>query len=281
MVIENRIGFMQGRLSNMVNNQIQSFPWETWQDEFKLAESINLKLMEWTLDYKDLKKNPLIDKSKHLTIKNNCVKNEIKINSLTGDCFMQCPFWKSEGKEQAYLKEIFKLVFYSCVSNKIQIIVLPLVDNGSIESSFQERELINFLISQYEYLKKYKIQIAFESDFSPKRLASFIKNFPSSNFGINYDVGNSASMGFEPQKEFEEYGSRIINVHIKDRKKNGSTVPLGHGDANFDEVFKLLFFNNYKGNFILQTARCTKNDHIGVLDKYKKFVYKLIKDNTY
>ena len=48
-----------------MDNKIQSFPWETWEEEFQLAKSININLMEWTLDYKDLKNNPLIDKSKN------------------------------------------------------------------------------------------------------------------------------------------------------------------------------------------------------------------------
>ena len=35
------IGFMQGRLSKIVDNKIQSFPWESWEEEFRLAKSIN------------------------------------------------------------------------------------------------------------------------------------------------------------------------------------------------------------------------------------------------
>ena len=54
-----KIGFMQGRLSKMVNNQIQAFPYEDWVKEFKLARELNLNCMEWTLDYPNLKNNPL------------------------------------------------------------------------------------------------------------------------------------------------------------------------------------------------------------------------------
>ena len=56
----NKIGFMQGRLSEVINNRIQSFPKETWQDEFLIAERCDFKLVEWTLDQEDLYKNPTI-----------------------------------------------------------------------------------------------------------------------------------------------------------------------------------------------------------------------------
>lgn len=44
-----RIGFMQGRLSPVVDGKIQAFPWGHWEDEFRLANGHGLSLMEWTL----------------------------------------------------------------------------------------------------------------------------------------------------------------------------------------------------------------------------------------
>ena len=55
-----KIGFMQGRLSPLVNGRIQTFPWENWKDEFPLAQQINIHLMEWTLDQERLYENPLL-----------------------------------------------------------------------------------------------------------------------------------------------------------------------------------------------------------------------------
>ena len=68
-------------------------------------------------------------------------------------------------------------------------------------------------------------------------------------------------MGYDPAEEIFAYGERIINVHIKDRFFNGTTVRLGSGDTNFQKVFKNLLLKNYKGNFILQTARSQNNKH--------------------
>ena len=68
-------------------------------------------------------------------------------------------------------------------------------------------------------------------------------------------------MGFNPDEEFDNYGDRIINVHVKDRLLNGGTVRLGNGAVNFGNVFNNLKKIKYKGNYILQTARSSRDRH--------------------
>ena len=63
-----------------------------------------------------------------------------------------------------------------------------------------------------------------------------------------------------------------INVHVKDRKLNGTTVPLGEGDADFLGIFRLLQKENYEGNLILQTARSKEGKDTEVLVRYKNLV---------
>ena len=97
-----------------------------------------------------------------------------------------------------------------------------------------------------------------------------IGSVTASSFGINYDIGNSASLGFDCTAEVRAYGHRISNVHIKDRVLGGTTVPLGSGAANFPAVFSGLARVGYKGDFILQTARAADGDHLGALLRYKQ-----------
>ena len=56
--MNSKIGFMQGRLSSIVGNKIQSFPWKNWKEEFKIGNKLNFKILEWTLDFKKLYSNP-------------------------------------------------------------------------------------------------------------------------------------------------------------------------------------------------------------------------------
>ena len=259
---------MQGRLSKVINGVIQEFPWASWRDEFIIANEIGIHAMEWTLDHNNLYLNPLMSDKGQQEIRQLCKEFSISIPSLTGDCFMQYPFWKSSGEIQRKLLVDFENILRACGALKIDIVVIPLVDNGSLEDLNQENDLVQILEKYTSLIKKMNLRVAFESDFPPQELRRFIGRLDSRIYGINYDIGNSASLGFIPDDEFIHYGKRIINVHVKDRPLGKSTVPLGLGDANFDSVFKNLAKYNYHGNFILQTARDSKGNHAEVIKKY-------------
>ena len=272
-----KLGCMQGRLSPMINNKIQSFPNQYWQNEFFHAKSLGLKFIEWTLDYNKLFSNPIFIKKEIKLIKKLCQKYSIKIKSLTGDCFMQNPFWKKKNhrKEVSDLKKIIK----ACSNLGIKFIVVPLVDNGSLKKVWQENKLIIIFDSLVNYLKKNKIIILFESDYEPKKLKNFINKFDSEVFGINYDVGNSAALGFDIKEEFYYYGNHIKGVHIKDRILKSKTVRLGNGNVNFKLFFQLLKKIKYKNHIIFQTARSKNNKDVQEMKINLIYISKIIKSN--
>ena len=269
---------MQGRLSPLSNGRIQSFPWGNWENEFLSAEKINIHLMEWTLDQERLHENPLLIKHGQKIIRDLCKQHKIIIPSLTGDCFMQAPIWKSQGPERIKLEFDFIKIIEGCAAIGITMIVFPLVDDGRLENSRQENNLIFFLQEHAEFLITQDIKILFESDYSPLELAKFIDRFDPNLFGINYDIGNSAALGFKPREEIKSYGLRIMNVHIKDRILGGTTVPLGKGNADFCEIFAELGKINYQGNFILQTARAVDENHSMILSNYRDMTINWLKN---
>ncbi len=266
-----RVGFMQGRLSPIHNKKIQSFPWKNWKKELSLCKKINISRVEWTLDYPNLIRNPLIfnPKETYRILK----KYKINMNSITCDFFMQKPFFKKK-----YVKEklIIEKIVASFKKKKI-ILVIPLVDNSSIKNKRQEIEIIKFFRLIYEkHLKGNSLIICFESDYTPTKLKKFISNFPKDSFGINFDTGNSASLGYNCENELKILNDRIYNVHIKDRKFKGRTIRLGEGDFDFNLFFKTIKLIKYKGNFILQTARSESGKHISELNRNLNFLKNVI-----
>lgn len=267
--MNDRIGFMQGRLSPLINGRIQSFPWPCWRDEFISARELNIGLMEWTLDQDNLYQNPLMTIAGQSEIRALCAKYSIGIPSMTGDCFMQAPLWKARGLKRALLERDFIEIAKSCSAVGISMMILPLVDNGSLQNQAEEDYLVDFLGRQINFLKSIGVKVLFESDYVPQELARFIERLPTALFGVNYDIGNSAALGFKSSDEFGAYGNRILNVHVKDRELYGSTVPLGTGNANFENVFSELARIKYQGKFILQTARSNDGLHATVLGRYR------------
>lgn len=266
------IGFMQGRLSGLVSGKIQAFPWRDWEQEFALAHRHGFPLMEWTLDQDRLYENPLLTEDGRERIRTLSAVNGVRVLSLTGDCFMQAPFFKQAGDERVRLLDDLRAVLGACAESGIRYVLVPLVDNGRIENAEQERNLLDGLAPLTGFLRANAMQIVFESDFPPQRLADFIAMLTEDAYGINYDVGNSAALGYNPEEEIAAYGKRIVNVHIKDRALHGTTVPLGEGNADFPRVFRALKVAGYAGNFILQTARAKDGDHAAALCRYRDLV---------
>jgi L-ribulose-5-phosphate 3-epimerase len=260
---------MQGRLSPQVDGKIQAFPLSCWQGEFASAEHNGFTLMEWTLDHDNLYANPLLTTAGQNEIRKLCESHGIMISSLTGDCFMQSPFWKAQGAQRDSLVQDLRAVASACHAVGIGMIVVPLVDNGRIETCEQEDVLVEALVKEAHLLASLNVRVVFESDFEPQELARFMARLDPVRFGINYDIGNSAGLGFDPVKEIAAYGDRILNVHIKDRILGGTTVPLGTGNANFDGVFTALAKVGYRGTYILQTARAADGNHAEVLCAYR------------
>ncbi len=263
------IGFMQGRLCERVDGKIQAFPWDDWESEFEAAQRLGLVLMEWTLDQDRLYENPLMTTAGRQRIGELASLYGVRILSLTGDCFMQAPFYKVAGAARIGLLNDLSAVLDASAQLGIRYVLLPLVDNGSLTTDEEEEALLEGLLPLRERLIASNLKIVFESDFGPERLAHFIARFPEDAFGINYDIGNSAALGYCAAEEIASYGRRIDNVHVKDRVLGGTTVALGSGNADFPEVFGALRTAGYAGNFILQTARAGDGDHAGAIALYR------------
>jgi len=263
------IGFMQGRLSPLVDGKIQAFPEEHWHEEFATGAELGFSFLEWTLDHASLYDNPLMSREGRGEIRQMCRRSGLTVPSVTLDCVMQAPFYKSTGKTHDNLLNDLATIVDACGAAKIQTMVVPLVDNGAITISSESDALHNGLEAIQPLLERTGVQIAFECDQAPEELAGFIERLPATIYGLTYDIGNSAAAGFDPDTEFTAYGRRVTHVHVKDRLRGGTTVPLGTGNANFEAVFQNLFDLGYSGRYVLQTARAEDSDHASVLANYR------------
>ena len=104
--------------------------------------------------------------------------------------------------------------------------------------------------------------------------ADLLKQLDSKHVTVNYDIGNSASLGYDVEEELKSYGSRISDIHIKDRILGGSSVPIDTGNANFKIFFQLLNQFEYKGPFIMQAYR--DDEGVNVFKSQYKFIRKCI-----
>lgn len=268
---------MQGRLCPQVDGKIQAFPWQDWRTEFPAARAEGLGLMEWTLDHERLRENPVMHPAGRKEILALCREYGLAIPSLTGDLFMQAPFYKASGALQDSLVEDMRAVVDACAEIGCGLVVMPLVDAGRLENQAQEDCLVRELLRAVPQLEQRRVAVIFESDYTPQRYRAFLDRLPPEHFGVNLDTGNSAALGFAHGEELALYGDRVRNVHIKDRLAGGgTTVPLGTGAADIAGTLEGLAGLGYAGNFILQTARAADGDHAAAIRRYREMTMRWV-----
>lgn len=273
----NKIAFIQGRLVDLVNHKIQAFPRDNWEIEMNIASKNNFKYIELTIDLNNIWENPITSSLGQDYLTEKLRDNSIKPLACTADFIMHNPPWNGGSNNYNKMQNVTKEIIKGLGNINCGILVIPFVDASSLRD-IENKKAIDFLLSLTEILETKKVRVAIESDFQPNLLKEFINNLPKNLFGINYDIGNSASLGFDHNKEFEAYFNRIIHIHIKDRMLNGETVPLGEGNADLAGCFKNIKAYGYDGNFSMQTARDPSGNHVEAMLRYMEITNTLLKD---
>ena len=268
------IGIMHGRLSEPINNKIQEFPNNTWKNEFEKASLLGFNSIEWILD--KYQKNPIMDIDGINEIKKISKQTDVKINSVLADYFMEEKLFNVSELNLEKNLSILKTLIKQSNLLGAKIIEIPFVDSSSLKSKEDQNQVLSNLEAILPEIDEFDMILTLETDLNPKEFKKFIKNFNHSKIKINYDVGNSASLGFNIREEISMLGNLIENVHIKDRKLYGKTVPLGTGDVNFNLFFHLLKKINYSGELIIQGAREPNIQCENTAKKYLLFVEEFV-----
>lgn len=255
-VYTNRFGVMQGRLLRKWRGRYQAHPVGYWDEEFPLARQLELNLIEFILDYNDVEKNPLMLPTGLEELSKLMKRTGVFVKTVCADYFMEAPLHS----DRAEVVEESVLVLQRLIDSLKKIggtdIVIPCVDQSSFNRFRGGLErFVSVLNSVLPGAAKAGINLSLETDLDPENFSRLIDRFKSDYIKVNYDTGNSASLGYNPVEEFAAYGDRISDVHIKDRTYNGGSVLLGQGDANFDLIFSLLKSTAYRGPIIMQAYR--------------------------
>ena len=267
-----RIGVMQGRLLPPVDNRIQCFPREHWAKEFELAAQAGLDCIEWIYDLYGADVNPLSTKDGIEQIKTLSRQYNVQILSICADYFMDKPLVRAS---QSELEERLKTLSWLLHQGQligINRIVLPFVDASRIDTDAEFDSVIAILKRVLPVVEETGIEIHLETSLAPGRFADLLSKLPHPMVKANYNSGNSSSLGYTPREEFAAYGERVGSVHIKDRIRGESTVPLGTGDADFQALADSLKAIGYTGDFILQAARGANGDEVAWARQNREFV---------
>ena len=254
MGLTKQVGIMQGRLSPRIEGKIQAYPAKTWQKEFEIAQEIGYSAIEWIVE-KPLEVNALMSKSGMQEIKEIILKTGVRVDYVCADIFMQQPLVRMSEKIKEENKKILEQILINSKEIGAIGVEIPFVDASSIKTESEIEELISVTEDAFKLAGEIRIDVSLETDLNAKEFKKLLEKIDLDHVKANYDIGNSASLGYEPLEELENYGQKILNVHVKDRKLGGTTVPLGTGNADIKGVFEKLNEMRYEGGITMQAAR--------------------------
>ena len=253
--MRNKIGVMQGRLVPKYQGRYQAFPIGMWQDEFKVAKECGLDLIEFILDFNDADKNPLLKPGGVDEIVNISRDTGVSVKTICADYFMEAPLHSNDNKVVEESLKVLEKLLEAAKVLKVTDIVIPCVDQSSLKTKEAVDEFVKQVAKIIPIIEKENINLSLETDLAPKPFIELLNKLNSKNITVNYDIGNSAALGFDSDEELKAYGDRITDIHIKDRVSGGGPVTLGEGNADFVKFFGKLKEFDYQGPFIMQAYR--------------------------
>lgn len=268
----NTIGIMQGRLSPPIGGRIQSFPVDTWPEEFSLAREAGLDCIEWIYEAETEAVNPLRTDEGVAEIRQLVAESGVAIWSVCADYYITERLVAPDGApRETAVKHLIWLVGRVGLLG-VRYIVMPFVDPSSLQSPQAVEGLVAVLKSVIPVAERAGVELHLETDLQPSDLVTVLESVSCPLIRANYDIGNSAALGHDPVEELTLLGPWLGSVHVKDRVLGGGTVPLGTGAADFAACFRLICQAGFNGPFILQAAREEGLSEVELAIRNRRFV---------
>jgi L-ribulose-5-phosphate 3-epimerase len=276
--MNNPIGVMQGRLLPKYQGLYQAHPVGYWQDEFPIAQKLGLDCIEFILDYNDAEQNPLMTWEGCKEIQAVCERTGVKVMSVCADYFMEAPLHSENYQKTERSIEVLLQLLKTSTELGVRDIVIPCVDQSSIKNEQVRTIFIEALTTVIPNAERSGVNLSLETDLDAKQFGELLSSLDSPSVTVNYDIGNSASLGYNPVDELSAYGERISDIHIKDRLLGGGSVKLGTGNANILDFLKLMESFNYSGPLIMQAYR--DDEGVPIFEEQLNWVKTFLESST-
>ncbi|MBR2334827.1 MAG: sugar phosphate isomerase/epimerase [Clostridia bacterium] len=137
--------------------------------------------------------------------------------------------------------------------------------NGGEWTVEERSDVIAKLRRMIDYAKQYGVILLHENEKdiygdTVERCFDLMETLGCENFRSVFDPANFVQCGQNTKTAFDKLQKHVAYVHIKDAKaSDGTVVPAGMGDGNFDYLLLRLFASGYDGFLSLEP-------HLGSFD---------------
>lgn len=265
------VGIMHGRLLPPFEGRFQTFPAQGWREEFHHARKAGLASIEWIYEVPHEADNPLGSDAGLTELRVLMEETGVKVHSICADYYMQSRL-VVDGQPQPAMVDHLAWLLGRAAALGLWYVILPFVDVSSLKTPADHAAIKAILAQALPVAQRLGVEIHLETDLPPRAFRALLEAAGHPALKANYDIGNSASLGFDPEEELTLLAPYLGSVHVKDRLLKGSTVPLGTGNADFPTCFRLIKAAGYSRPFILQAARDTPGDEIAWAGQNREFI---------
>lgn len=265
------VGIMQGRLLPPFEGRFQTFPAVGWRQEFGHARQAGLASIEWIYEVPHEADNPLGSDAGLAELRALMDETGVMVRSICADYYMQSRL-VVDGEPHPAMVDHLKWLIGRAAALRLWYVILPCVDASALKTPADRSAFKAVLAETLPVAAAAGVELHLEADLPPREFRAFIDDVGHPALKANYDIGNSASLGFDPEEELTLLGPVLGSVHIKDRVLRGATVALGTGNADFPTCFRLIKAAGYTRPLILQAARGAAGDEMTWTRHNREFV---------
>ena len=246
------IGIRQGRLSPAVAGETQHFPWRSWKDEFARARTLGFETIEWLFGAHDYEHNPLWIDAGPDEILGQIADTGTEVRTLCADYFIVHPFFRVSEDERRQSVNVLNRLVVASARVGVRILVVPALEASEIQTAAEMAQLLDSLNEPLALAAAHGVRLGLETELPGPEYRALVEQSRHPALGVCYDTGNAAARGYDVAADVRLLGPYLCEVHIKDRKRNGPSVQLGHGDADFGTFFRVASEIGYQGPLILE-----------------------------
>ncbi len=250
------IGIMQGRLLPPYDGRFQAFPARSWRQEFALGQAVGIDCIEWIYEVPGEAENPLgtdagLDALRALT-----AETGVNVRSVCADYYMERRLVGRDGASNAAAIDHLRWLIVQAARLDVRYIVLPFVDASALNGPAEYKGVVSVLTELAPLAAAAGVELHLETALPPRLFVWLLEQIGQpQTVRANYDIGNSASLGYDQDDELRQLGPWLGSVHVKDRLLGGGTVALGTGNADMAACFRRISEAGFNRWFILQAAR--------------------------
>ena len=235
-------------------HRIQAFPWDRWEQEFVYAQGLGIDGIEWLFEHERWEENPILSSTGREAARTLIAQTGVAVPSVCATYFMAQPFFRTSETARRQSTEILCELIVRSAEIGARTILIPVLEVSELRTAEERDHLLSSLQRPLEVAAQHGVTLGLETELPKGQYLDVVQFKPHSNLGIYYDVGNATAAGYNPASDLRAFGRYLVGLHLKDRLRNGPTVPFGAGHTDFVAVIKALKQIEFSGALVLEAA---------------------------